>query len=227
MLNRLLISTALVAAMGTAASAATVTVSQTLGDQTTNYSGRTVGSIAQFDSSLGTLNSATVTLLGTVSGSINYESLDAAASNVQLNLSAEVAVSTGMLGQLVVVLPTLTQVESASIFDGTIDFGGTSGGSVANLSANLSNTTVVTGGDLTGFIGGGFVDFTLDGTGLSSATGPGNLATIFQTLAGGTVTVVYDYTVAPPPSAVPLPAGMPLLLLGMGAMGLAAKRRKA
>ena len=192
MLSKLLLSTAFIAGMGVAASAATITHTQTLGDQTTNFADRSVGAIAQFDASLGTLNSATITLLGTVSGSISYESLDAASSTVTTNISAEIALSTSALSSLVVVLPTQTEIRSASVFDGAIDFAGTSGDSITNLSANLSDSTVLTGASLAEFIGTGFVDFTLDGTGVSSASGSGNLAAIFQTFAGGTVTVTYD-----------------------------------
>ena len=53
MLSKLLLSTAFIAGMGVAASAATITHTQTLGDQTTNFADRSVGSIAQFDASLG------------------------------------------------------------------------------------------------------------------------------------------------------------------------------
>ena len=224
MLSKLLLSTAFIAGMGVAASAATITHTQTLGDQTTNFADRSVGSIAQFDASLGTLNSATITLLGTVSGSVSYESLDAAPSSVTTSISAEVSLSTSALDSLIVVLPTQTEIRSATAFDGAIDFAGTSGGSIANLNANLSGSTVLTGASLAEFIGNGFVDFTLNGTGVSSASGSGNLATIFQTAAGGTVTVTYDYSDAPAP--VPLPAGGLLLLSGLAGMSVMKRKKK-
>ena len=222
MFKPLMISAALVAGMGSAASAATITFSQSLADQTTNYTDRAVGGISQFDSSLGTLNSATVTLGGSVSGSISYESLDAAASTVSLTLSGEVGLSTSALGSLVVVLPTQTTDESVASHDGAIDFAGDSGDSITDLIATLSDSVVLTGGDLAEFIGTGFVDFLLSGTGLSNASGPGNLATIFQTAAGGRVSVTYDYTETPP--AVPLPAGGVLLLSGL--VGFTAMKRR-
>ncbi len=223
MLKQTLIAAALVTGMGSAASAATVTYSATLGDQTTNYTGRAITGISQFDSSLGTLNSATITLEGSVSGGIQYESLDASGATVTLDLSATVSVSTNALGAIVVALPELISNESVTAFDGTIDFAGTSGGSVGGLFATATNSAVLTGAALAEFIGTGFVNFTMDGTGTSEATGPGNLATIFQTLAGGIVTVTYDYDDAPAP--VPLPAGAPLLLLGLGALGVARRKK--
>ncbi|MEP6020000.1 MAG: choice-of-anchor E domain-containing protein [Paracoccaceae bacterium] len=224
MLSKLLLSTAFIAGMGAAASAATVTFTQTLGDQTTNFTDRSVGSIAQFDASLGTLNSATITLLGTVSGSVSYESLDAAPSDVTTNISAEIGLSTSALGSLIVVLPTQEETRSATVFDGSVDFAGTSGGSITNLTADLSDSVVLTGASLAEFIGNGFVDFSLEGTGVSSASGPGNLATIFQTFAGGTVTVTYDFSDAPAP--VPLPAGGLLLLSGLAGMSVMKRKKK-
>jgi hypothetical protein len=223
-MNKLLIATALVVGLASGASAATITFTQTLGDQTTDFADRTVASIQRFDSQLGTLNAATITLEGTVAGSVSYESLDAASSNVTLNLSAQVTLSTASLGSLVVVLPTLTEIRSVTAFDGVVDFSGTSGGAVSGLLANQSDSATLTGASLAGFIGAGFVDFTLDGFGLSNATGPGNLATIFQTAAGGIVTVTYDYT-ALPPAPVPLPAALPLLFIAMGALGAVARRK--
>ncbi len=56
--------------------ALTETYSQSSAMATTNWS-NTFG-ITQFDSSLGTLNSVTLTLTGTVLGNANAESLDAA-----------------------------------------------------------------------------------------------------------------------------------------------------
>lgn len=226
MLNRLLISTALVAAMGTAASAATVSYSGSLADQSTNYSGVSVG-VQQFDSSLGTLNSVSISLTGSVSGIFEYESRDNSASTVNMNLSAQVSLATSSLGQLIVALPTLMQSFATTAFDGDRDFAGTSGGTITGLTSTANESTSLLGGDMSEFVGTGLVNLLVSGTGNSSASGPGNLSQDFTTFAGAQITVTYDYDVAPPPSTVPLPAGMPLLLLGMGAMGLAAKRRKA
>lgn len=226
MLRSLLLSTALVAGVGTAASAATISDTATLGALATNFSGETA-SVDQFDSSLGTLNSVTIELFGNVSGTFQYESQDGSPATVNMNLSAEVGLSTAGLGEFLVALPTLSQTFNTTAFDGSIDFAGTSGGTVTGLNSSDDETTTLLGGDMSEFIGLGTIDLFVSGVGLSSASGPGNLFQGFSTLAGASVTVTYDYTEAttPPPSPVPLPAGMPLMLVGLAALGIA-KRRK-
>lgn len=222
-MKQLLLSTALIVGAGTMASAATISFTSDLADQRTNFSGAAIG-VQQFDASLGTLESVEISLEGRVSGGARYESEDAAPGSIDLNLAAMVSLSTNALGQIIVTLPTITEIVNVTAFDGLFDFAGTSGGSVAGLtSSDTKSTTLLSG--FAEFIGSGLVDLQLGGLGVSTATGPGNLTTGFQTYAGGEVTVTYTYTDAPAP--VPLPAGMPLMLLGMGALGLAAKRRKA
>ncbi len=45
--------------------------------------------------------------------------------------------------------------------------------------------------------------------------------------ASGSLTVSYTYDELPTPSAVPLPAGLPLLLAGLGAFGIVSRRRRS
>ena len=83
-----ILSAAIIGGAQTAA-AATVSYSGSYGmdaAETTNWL-ETIN-IAQFDSSLGTLQSVLVTLLGKVEGEVSAESLDKSASTVTLNLSA-------------------------------------------------------------------------------------------------------------------------------------------
>ena len=73
------------------------------------------------------------------------------------------------------------------------------------------------------WIGSGNRLLSAEAFGNSGTSGGGNLDTSVQTWANGTLTVVYDYTV-PAPAQIPEPASM--ALIGLGALGLAAVRRR-
>lgn len=221
MLKTALAAAAVVALTGAGASAATITYTNSLANQSTAYNNIAL-SLQKFSNGLGTLNSVTFSLTGFVSGNVSAESLDALPANVGLNLGAQVTAATA-ISPLAVVIPTATQVFAASAFDGVMDFGGTSGTSITGLTAAKSTSVLLTGGSMLEFIGGGTINILISASSQSSSTGSGNLVTMFQTLAGANVSVTYDYTEAPAP--VPLPAGMPLLLAGLGALGLARSRR--
>jgi hypothetical protein len=123
-------------------------------------------------------------------------------------------------------LPTTTGVAfSASAYDGVDDKAGTSGVDFGTLSASSSNTVILTSAsDLAGFIGLGTLssyDLRAIGNGLIESDN-GNLSQIIQTEALASVVVTYDYTV--PTTTVPEPTSM--ALIGLGALGLAAARRR-
>ena len=227
MIKTALLAATLLAGAASAASAATISFSQSLGNTATDFDNRVVGGIARFDSSLGTLNSATITLQGVVSGTAQYENFGGSPATININLASRVALSGAGLGELVVTLPTVILSRATTGFDGTLDFGGTSGGTITGLTTTDTNTSTITGTALAGFIGSGFVNLTMTGTGQSSSTGPGSLFIGLMTDAGGSVTVTYDYDAAPPPPppAVPLPASLPLVAAGLGALGLLRRRK--
>ena len=206
--------------VATAASAATLSLTDTVTLQTTNWT-ETL-SVAQFDSSLGTLNSVMVTLSGAVQGEASAESLDAAAATVTLDLGADITASTSALGSIANVLPVVSSSENLTSFDGTIDFGGTSGFGTGIVGADDMDSATLFGLDMSEFVGAGFVSIVVSADGESDASGAGNLITQFATQAQAVVTVKYDYTEAV--SAVPLPAG--LLLMGTAFAGFGLMRRK-
>ena len=206
------------------AQASTISFSNSKSIATTNWTDAL--SFGKFDTSLGTLTSIKFDLSGMVQGSGNAESLDAAASNVTLSLGALLGLTRPDGSTLVVTNPLFSQVFEFSAFDGTFNFGGTSGGSTGTVSANGANSFVSSNASdfsLFSALGGGTINLGLNAVGASSGTGAGNLITQFNTAAAGNVLVTYTFT---PTGEVPEPATLATLISGLGLMGAVRRRAK-
>lgn len=182
-------------------------------------------SIEKFDSSLGKLNSVYVDFTSDMTGSAEFENRGAGASTIKINLGANVELKQLNLDLLSSFPITLLSEEySVSSFDSILDFGGTSGRTVAGLTATQSASKMFTDlSDLAVFTGTGNLDFLFSAKAWSSVTGSGNMASFVTTLAKANITVTYNYDdlqTVPEPSAV----------LGMGlfaGIGLLSQRKKS
>jgi len=194
MKNTTLIGLSLAAALSANAATATYTVFDNTGvTPTTNWTD--TFTIPQFDA-VGldaTLLSVQYTLIANVLGTAQTESLDAAPASITLNIAATVTVAGPNLASLVSV-PTGTQLFSASIFDGFLDFGGTSGAMFPGLTGSDSDSGTLTGASLLPYIGVGTVAGSVGAAGTSSGSGAGNLITAFATAAGAKLEVTYTYS---------------------------------
>lgn len=214
---------AAVAAFGSA-QAATIMDMFTVDTTRTNFD--ILGELAQFDPSLGTLNKIEFTLEGDVTGSASVESLDNADSSIHADLSATITLSNSIdpmaLIELVVVIPAVNATFDATSFDGTIDFGGSSGTTFNTLMGEADETEILTdAADFVPYVGLGTFAISIEALGSSSATGSGNLITQFSTLAAAKAKVVYHYT---PDGQIPVPGA--LVLMGTALAGFGASRRK-
>ncbi len=178
--------------------------------------------IPKFDPSLGTLNSIEFILAGHVEGSAAFESMDSGPATVTMDLSAVLTLQRPDTTIIVNAIPLFHTVDSASAYDGTLDYGGTSGKTYSDVSADKTENKISPppASDLVLFTGVGNITLPVIATSNSSGSGAGNLVLEFSTLASADVTVRYNYT------AVPEPASLLAFLPGIGGMVGFVLRRK-
>lgn len=192
--------------------------------QANTYTNWTQGfALQQFDPSLGTLNSVTVTLNAALDQTLRYENMDGAGKYIQYFFDSDpedetrciysLSFTGGSLGTTIFNTPSYTNIPA---YDSTLDYGGASGGTHEFL-LNQSANNVYTDGAMSPFVGTGSMAFDASATGwmiVKDSGGNWNLSPI--TLAGAGVTVAYDYT--------PIPEPTTMCLLGLGAFALRRKK---
>ncbi|WP_104901989.1 choice-of-anchor E domain-containing protein [Nostoc sp. 'Peltigera membranacea cyanobiont' N6] len=171
-------------------------------------------SVQQFNSSLGTLQGVTIEFTGNILGNAGFENRSQAPTPVTVNLASQF--SLGLNNQSLLALnPQYSYSYQVAKYDGTTDYGGTSGKTVSNLTATQSATQSFTNTQfLQSFIGNGNVDFLFSALATSAVTGSGNMRSYIDTYAKAGIKVTYDYQSVPEPSAtlgVGLIAGLCLL----------------
>ncbi len=220
MLKKLLCGATLLCA-ASFANAGSMTVSAAVPLQTTNFDA--VVSVAKFDDMGGTkqLESVTFSLEGFLLGNARLESLDAEPSLVTTTLSVTLTLSETVTDNtLVITIPSLDEVFAASAYDGSTDFGGTSGITYEELTASQTESETYTDAmTLAMFTGLDTIDLNLNALATSFASGAGNLITQFSTSAGGNIEVTYVY------DDVPVSAPAHLALLGLGLLAFAGYRK--
>ena len=159
--------------------------------------------IEQFDPTLGSLQSITLTLTASVTGSMGVENtsvVSGSSGDMELSAALAVASPSDPATTLVVASPASTEVFSLAPFDGDVDFAGTSGVTFADVDAVETATEVLTEpGLLAAATGTGSFDLVVGAVGTSGANATGgNIATFFASQAGATITLTYDYEPIPP-----------------------------
>ena len=176
-------------------------------DATTGWSDSLL--FGRFDASLGTLVAVNLTFNADITGSFAAENLggstivvsgtEAVTETINLPnvgsivVTPTIAVNPGILGSIGYGPNNGTLVA----FDGTADFGGTSGETVSNLSGSRSDTEQLTDPALlAAFTGSGSIAIPITAAGTSQAFGGGNLLTELTQKAGASVSVSYVYAPA-------------------------------
>ncbi len=210
--SKIIIALIFILAFACASFAATISYNASIPLSQTNWT--TSISIPKFDPSLGTLNNIIFVLTGHVEGSAAFESRDAAPATVTMNLSAVLSLMRPDSTIIVISLPVVSTVDNVTAFDGVPDYGGTSGKTYNNLTANhvATYTSPPPASDLALFTGVGNILLPVSAVGASNGSGAGNLDLRFNTYASAAACVTYDYT------PIPEPSGLLALVSGIGGL---------
>lgn len=201
--------------MATAASATTLTVSNNsnvIVSQDTDWSDFL--NFQKFNPALGTLTSVKFELYSNIAGSVTLTNYNDDPADVPVTLDVSVFLNRPDNSNLVLI--------SASLFNTviTVPGGGGSGGTSNSLLA-YNSATYSGPGDLALFSGPGSINTLITAQANSTVFGDG-IDVQFATTADGYGTVTYAYT-----PAVPEPETYGMLLLGMGLMGMLARRQQS
>jgi len=169
---------------------------------------------AKFNSSMGTLTSVKIDLFSIVSGSVELTNLSADAIDVPVSLGVNVKLDRPDSSNLLMI--------NAPLFSTTVSLAGNGTGSAANEYEAHQSATFTNLSDLALFSGSGAIKTLIAAKANSSVEGD-NVDAFFSTQASGYGTVTYTFTAAP----VPEPETYGMLLLGLGVMGVVAKRKQA
>lgn len=200
-----------------------ITFSETLDRHRTNWTRN--AALPKFDPALGMLDSVTIEVTAFFDRTLRYESLDDSPATVILRMDAEVVLTPVEQGNPVVLpLPRVQVYEDVEAFDETIDFDGSSGGTVLTetfvQSEAASFGPPLTLGEFDLFTGAGqFLTVPVRAAGSATANGPGNVIYSFESFAAAEVTIDYQFT------AVPEPTTAGLMIFGAPALPALRPRR--
>ena len=179
--------------------------------------------LPQFNTALGTLNSITLSLNGSILGSFRFENTGSSSGTPTLTTSSLLTIKRLDGTTLLEANPVASITETVGPYDGITNFEGTSGRTYNNQPASDSVVLnlLPSSSDFSLFTGTGNLTLPVSTSGSSWVTGGGNLAVLFLCDTGASGTVIYDYT------PVPEPSGIIAMLAGLtGLAGVVARRRK-
>lgn len=183
--------------------------------------------LSQFNPALGTLNSVTIALSATLSGSggvENKQGLQPGTFVVQLDGNLKLDAPTAG-ASLSFSRSLVNQTVTLAKYDRTTDLAGSSGAHwVYSVQASQSRS-FTDALQLAAFTGTGIVNASLSAEAVSLIGGPSSRYSNFDTTVSSRVTVSYDFSLAAV-NAVPEPGTWALMAAGLGMVLMLAARRR-
>jgi uncharacterized repeat protein (TIGR01451 family) len=171
-----------------------VSVAQTVTIPPTSAGFDITKQINQFNPNLGQLLEVDITQDGAITSDIKAENVS---TQTGATITGTVSGSLTLTGAGLNIASTLSDnagTFNAQAFDGTIDFGGTSGKDFGAQTATAATKSItLTGNQMNAFIGNGQLNFDEIAQVSSTASGGGNLIANITSTANATFTVVYKY----------------------------------
>ncbi len=160
-----------------------------------------------FSSTMGTLTEVDVSISGSFSTQFAAENLGSSSNVITGTTSANLAINVPS-GAIPLSIPSINEKFTASPFEGTVTYDGTSGEEFASVTSNsATQTTVLTSpAALADFTGEFRIPITISGHAQGAATSTnGDISDNFHTQTSVTITVIYHYDPSLP-SLDPTPA---------------------
>ncbi len=172
----------------------------------------TVSSTAMlyFSATMGTLTEVDLVTSGSFQTEFYAENLGNSPGTIEGTTSGNLSINVPT-GAIPVTIPSVTESFDASAYDGTVDYGGTSGKDFAPVTSSSTPQTMVltSPADLAAFTGHFRLPVSVSGHATGSATSDdGDLSSGFNTQTSATITVIYHYipnlpSLDPPPATGP------------------------
>lgn len=179
---------------GGSAASATMTQTATFPDLE-SYPTVSNQAILYFSATMGTLTEVDVVTSGSFQSQFSAENLASTARTIAGTTSANLSIGVPT-GAIPVSIPSVTQSFNASAYDGTLDYGGTSGKTMPTVTSQSSpQTEVLTSpADLADFTGHFRIPITVSGHATGSVTpDDSQVSSTFDTDTSATITVIYHY----------------------------------